>query len=104
MYRPNPLAVQQLAASPQMAAFLGGVADDAAGEAQRLLPYPNILGGITIRGETTVGADGAEGQVVIDGPGWHLWEFGTVNHAPRPAIRPGVQSAISRVGGRWRAT
>ena len=103
-FTPRPGATRELASSREMGAFLGAVADAAAGEAQRRLPYPRILGGITISGTTDLTADGYEGLVVIKGPGWHLHEYGTRNHGARPAIRPGVQAAITRAGGRWKAT
>jgi hypothetical protein len=102
-FKPNPAAARELASSPDMARLLERVADQAAGEAQRRLPYPRIMGGITVEGDSTITRDGAEGRVVIHGSGWHLWEFGTKNHPARPAIRPGVQDVISRFGGRWKA-
>jgi hypothetical protein len=102
-FTPNPQAAQQLASGAEMGAYLRDVADDAAGEVRRRLPYPRLLGGVRVSGTSHLSASGYEGAVVIDGPGWHLWEYGTKNHGGRPAIRPGVQTVISRVGGRWRS-
>ena len=102
-FTPRPGATRELARSQEMGAFLGAVADAAAGETERRLPYPRLLGGVRVDGTTDLTGDGYEGQVVITGPGWHLWEYGTVNHGARPAIRPGVQAVLSRVGGRWRS-
>ncbi len=102
-FTPRRGAGRELARSAEMGRYLGGVANAAASAAESRLPYPEILGGVTIQGDVRQGSQGQEGVVVISGPGWHLWEFGTVNHGARPAVRPGVQAAISRAGGRWRA-
>ena len=93
----DPRGLQKLARSAEMRAGMTRIADDAADEIKGRLPYPRILGGITVDGRPTErGAD-----IVIDGSGWHLWEFGTANHGARPAIRPGAQVALARHGGRF---
>jgi hypothetical protein len=98
-FTPNRRAAAELERSAGVTRLLGRVADEAAAEAQQRLPYPKILGGIKITGASSPG----EGRVVINGSGWHLWEYGTKNHGPRPAVRPGVQAVIARYGGRWKS-
>lgn len=99
-FTPNPFFERELRREQKMAAFLGDIADEGASEVQRRLPYPRILGGLDVSGRVVSGRDGFEGEVRVKGSGWHLWEFGTSNHGARPAIRPGVQAALSRRGGR----
>lgn len=94
-------------------AILGGVRVSASGGG--LMRYTTRSGNtrLATRAQVANWTQGREGggpapggdeevKVTISGPGWHLWEFGTVNHGPRPAIRPGAQAAMSRYGGRWR--
>lgn len=97
-------AVKRLGQSAEMRRHLEHVADTAADEVERRFPHPDILGGVEARSGSDMGSDGWEGYVAIHGPGWHLWEYGTVNHGPRPAVRPGVQSALSRFGGQFKST
>lgn len=99
-FKPNRSFAAEVARSPEMRRFLGDVADDAAREVETRLPFPDILGGLTVSSGTSMNAEGWEGEVRIEGPGWHLWEFGTSNHGARPAIRPGVQVALIPRGGR----
>lgn len=91
-------ATKQLANSFAMRRHLLSVAGEGADEVRSRLPHPNILGGLTVSARPT--EKGAE--VVVNGSGWHLWEYGTSNHGARPAIRPGVQIALSRRGGKFR--
>lgn len=97
----NRSARRDLTQHPDMGRALGKIADEAASEVERRLPYPRILGGVTVEGDTDRTSDAYEGVVRIAGHGWHLWEYGTVNHGSKPAIRPGVQATITRYGGRW---
>lgn len=93
----DPRGLAKLARAAEMRVGMTKIADDAAREITGRLPYQRILGGITVDGRpSTEGAD-----IVVSGSGWHLWEFGTVNHGARPAIRPGAQVALARHGGRF---
>lgn len=100
-FEPNRQAARDLARAADMGHALGRIAGEAADEIERRLPHPDILGGIRVEADTDTTGDGVEGVVRVIGPGWHLWEYGTVNHRPQPAIRPGMQATISRHGGRW---
>ncbi len=99
-FRRNPRFEQEVANEAPMRRFLGGVAKEAASEVESRLPYPNILGGIKVDSDSQVGDDGWEGIVNVRGHGYHLWEWGTSQHGARPAIRPGIQAALSRHGGK----
>jgi hypothetical protein len=99
-FKANPRFQQDVARSSEMRRYLDSVTGDAAREVESRLPYPNILGGLDVTHEMNMTGDGWEGEVRVDGPGWHLWEFGTSNNGARPAIRPGVQAALSPHGGR----
>lgn len=99
-FRPNPHFARDIARAPEMRAFVHNVAQEGASEVEARLPWPNILGGLDVSAAVNLTSDGWEGEIRVDGPGWHLWEFGTINHGARPAIRPGAQAALSRHGGR----
>lgn len=98
--RRNPNFAREVMRDGQMRSYLAAVASEAASEVKSRLPYPEILGGLEVSDDVKNGPGGWEGEVRVKGSGWHLWEFGTVNHGARPAIRPGVQAALSRYGGR----
>lgn len=100
---PNRSAEREFKRSSEMRAFMRSVADDGQREVDRRIPYPSVLDGVEAKGEVEMGPDGYEAVISLEGSGWHLWEFGTVNHGARPALRPGAQAVINRRGGKWRS-
>jgi hypothetical protein len=46
---------------------------------------------------------GSGAEVVVKSPVWHWWEFGTRFIPPQPYIRPSVQRALTRAGGKFKA-
>lgn len=89
--------------------YLEGIAEEAADEVDRLLVHRNIFDGLEVRHGVDRTPDGYEAHVSIGGEsasgsrtGWHFWEYGTVNHPAKPALRPGVQTVLSRHRGKFR--
>jgi hypothetical protein len=79
---------------------------DGAQQAQRLGPQ-NLTGGrrIQIEHGVRIGDTGTwEGFVKAKGWNWHFPEFGALNWPARPYLRPGVNTALVRRGGRLKET
>jgi hypothetical protein len=104
MFTPRRDINKIVGSMPEMKTYIGNVAEEAAREVESRLPHPRILGGIKVTSETKMGADGWEGEVRVAGHGWHLYEWGSVNNGPKPALRPGVQAVLSRFGGRFKSS
>jgi len=91
---------RDVSSEAEMRRFLGRVADDAAAEVERRAPRWIKRAGARIQGEVVTSSSGLEAEVQVDSPFWHLPEFGSVNNAPTPYLRPGVQATLSKYGGR----
>lgn len=99
-FKRNPNFENEAARDPKMRDYLKTVADDVAQEIDTRLPYRRIMGKtlkVTSRVNTTT--KGFEGEARVEGAGWHFWEFGTINHGAKPAIRPGATAALARRDG-----
>lgn len=99
-------AVAELARQAEMGRYLNGIADQMAKEVARRAPVST--GALRSSIQSSVEAT-AKGYVAKVSAGsrkafyWHMIEFGTSRNGAHPFIRPGVQTVLSRVGGRWKA-
>lgn len=98
---PNRNFDREAANTPEMRRFLEKVAVEAAKEVERLAPKMVKHRGSKIEGRLAERNGYAIGQVRVKSSFWHWFEYGSSKIAPRPYIRPGVQAAISRYGGRF---
>ncbi len=101
-FTPNRRGFDELKRTPQMRDFVDGVGDDAAAQVKAKAPVDSGALRSSVKATTKVGRDGAVAEVSVGGAAfyWHFVEFGTSRKAARPFLRPGVQSALSRYGGR----
>lgn len=102
-FTPNPNFAREIAREAAMGAFLKSVADDAASQVRPLVPVDDGTLRDSVTSDVEMTRDGFQGVVKVGGRKafyWHWIEFGTSREGARPFLRPGVQSAIGRLGGR----
>jgi hypothetical protein len=89
--------------SPHVERVLLRTAKEGAANATRLAPKlpggraPKLSAGVRLTPQGIW-----EGFTKASGSFWHLPEFGAVNFPIRPYLRPGVNAAIARRGGRMK--
>lgn len=99
-FKANRSAIKPIAKDQRLQRHAMAVAEEAARDIQsRANPRVKAPSGARIYARKSDG--GAE--VVVDSPTWHWWEFGTRLIAPQPYIRPAVQRALTKAGGKFKA-
>ncbi len=96
-FRPNRQGIAVLARAPEMTRHMRRLAQAGAAEVEAAAPHMVKHRGSSIHGEASNG----EGRIIVQSPFWHIDEYGTVNNAPSPYIRPTVARFLSRIGGRF---
>lgn len=99
-FKPNPRAAALLAQDRRLQAHVLAVADDAAQDVRNRAPA-RVKAPRNARFYARQIKDGAE--VVAKSPIWHWPEFGARNFPPQPYIRPAVQRALTKAGGKFKA-
>lgn len=101
-FEPNPKAVHQLLANHGMARMLEKVAQDGAQAAADKAPRRSGDLAESVKGEVV--KDGDEWVGLVSFGQWYgkLWEWGHRGRS-KPFLRPGVQEALSRYGGRFKS-
>jgi hypothetical protein len=101
-FTPNPRAKQQLLGELGMKALVSEVASDAASRAAR--HAPRNTGRLAASIDSSVEKDGGEWVGVTFVGEWYgkLWEFGHRGRS-QPFLRPGMQAALTRYGGRFKS-
>ena len=96
----NPKATEKLLADQKMRSALKQVAADGATEAARLAPRSTGKLADSITSSTK--RDGGQWVALVYFTQWYgtFWEFGHKGRS-KPFLRPGVQSALSKVNGRF---
>lgn len=103
VFVPNPLFEKAVLRSPEVRDDLLELAEEAAARAAELAPDDPETGGDedlagSIVGEVVLGPDGFRGRVTARNYKGLFWEAGTSEHAPRPFLRPAVESLGLDVG------
>jgi hypothetical protein len=102
VFEPNPKAVRQLLENHGMARMIEKVAEEGASAAADLAPRRSGDLAASVRGEVV--KDGDEWVGLVSFGEWYgkFWEWGFRGRS-KPFLRPGVQQALSRYGGRFRS-
>lgn len=103
VFVPNPLFEQAVLRSPEVRDDLLDVAQQAADLARELAPDDPATGPDedlegSIVGEVILGPDGYRGRVTARNYKGMFWEAGTIEHSPRPFLRPAVEQLGLEVG------
>lgn len=98
-FRLDPKGIKALSSTPEMRRFLGDVADDAAGNMERLA-NDFLRKRAEFDSEVRSTGDGLEGVASVRSWAWHWVEYGTSEMPAEPCIRPGAQQALTKRGGR----
>lgn len=94
-FRRNNRGIDEALQGAEMRRHLNNAADTVADEIRRNAPrgFMSYEEGIGTEDARPGPSGDLESAVVVDSPGWHLVEYGSVNTAPRAIIRNAVRSA-----------
>lgn len=88
-FRPNPKFAEELKHDPEFRRFAMSKAQDAADKGAQHVPP-----GFMVRGRKPTAEQASDGAtLVLEGPGWHLIEFGTAGSPPHAPLRKGIEAA-----------